>query len=81
MTKSTDAKLSPNIRVMIAIVASPTLMVIGYTLFVVLTGTWQEISVTGAVFSSLGIFAYYIVIVGQLPEFMRRFKPNTGDPT
>lgn len=77
MTQTNDPKISPNIRVMIAIVASPTLMVIGYMLYVIFTATWQELSITGAIFSLLGLFAYYIVIVGQLPGFMRRFKAQS----
>ncbi len=72
-------KLSANIRVMIAIVASPTLMVIGYMGYVIFTGQWQELSVTGAIFTALGLFAYSIVITGQLPGAMRRFKSQSKD--
>jgi hypothetical protein len=59
---------------MIALVASPTLMVIGmlfYTMFV--TG-WQSISISMIIFSLLGVFAYYIVIAGRLPSL--RTKPT-----
>jgi hypothetical protein len=52
---------------MIALVATPTLMVIGmlfYTLF--FTG-WQYVSISMIIFSLLGFFAYYVVIAGKLP--------------
>tara|TARA_R110002153_G_scaffold79650_1_gene203198 strand:- start:2 stop:196 length:195 start_codon:yes stop_codon:yes gene_type:complete len=57
---------------MIALVATPTLMVIGmlfYTLFV--TG-WQSVSISMIIFSLLGCFAYYVVIVGKLPSLRRK---------
>ena len=60
------APIPANVRVMIALVASPTLMVIGmlfYTLFV--TG-WRSISISMIIFSLLGVFAYYVVIAGKL---------------
>ena len=63
-----------NVRVMIALVASPTLMVIGmlfYTLFI--TG-WQFVSISMIIFCLLGFFAYYVVIAGKLPAI--RHKKN-----
>lgn len=70
--KNEIQKLSPNIRVMIAIVASPTLMVIGYMGYIIVTAQWQELSVTGAIFTALGLFAYFIVFTGHLPGAGRR---------
>ncbi|MDO6694302.1 hypothetical protein Q4574_13490 [Aliiglaciecola sp. 3_MG-2023] len=63
------AKIPANVRVMIALVASPTLMVIAFSIYCILIGNWQEPGVSGIIFSALGIFAYYVVLVGRLPTW------------
>jgi hypothetical protein len=71
-SNTNKAPIPANVRVMIALVATPTLMVIGmlfYTLF--FTG-WQYVSISMIIFSLLGFFAYYVVIAGKLPPI--RFK-------
>ncbi|MBU2877423.1 hypothetical protein KO530_07080 [Aliiglaciecola lipolytica] len=54
---------------MIALVASPTLMVIAFSVYSLFTENWREPGVSGIIFSALGIFAYYVVIVGRLPNW------------
>jgi disulfide bond formation protein DsbB len=71
-SETNKAPIPANVRVMIALVAGPTLMVIGmlfYTLFV--TG-WRFVSISMIIFSLLGFFAYYVVIAGKLPSFRRK---------
>ncbi|MFA3790887.1 hypothetical protein AB6T38_07200 [Aliiglaciecola sp. SL4] len=62
-------KIPANVRVMIALVASPTLLVIAFSIYCLWIGNWQEPGVSGVIFSALGIFAYYVVIVGRLPKW------------
>jgi heme/copper-type cytochrome/quinol oxidase subunit 2 len=69
-------KLPANVRVMIGLVASPTLLVIAFSIYSVLYGNWQEPGISGIIFSSLGVFAYYVVIVGRLPQWFN-FKQKT----
>ncbi|WP_340680777.1 hypothetical protein [Paraglaciecola sp.] len=80
-TENTNRSPIPaNVRVMIALVASPTLMVIGmlfYTLFI--TG-WQYITFSMILFSLLGIFAYYVVIAGKLPSLRAKPKKPQNEP-
>ncbi|BDX05443.1 hypothetical protein [Planctobacterium marinum] len=60
-------KLPPNVRVMIGLCASPTLMVIGFLLYNLATAQWTEIGISTLIFSALGFFAYSIVITGRVP--------------
>ena len=69
-----SSKLPINVRVMIAIVASPTLMVLFYMGVIIYRRAWQEISISGVIFSVLCIFAYYLVFIGKLPKFASRIK-------
>lgn len=62
-------RVPPQIRVMVGIVACPLLLVIGYQLMLLFTGQWTEVSISGVIFSLLGVFAYYLVIIGKLPRF------------
>jgi hypothetical protein len=66
---SEDSKIPANARVMIALVSSPTLLLMAYIIYLLWQGKWNEISIGGAIFSLLGLFAYYIVITGRLPSF------------
>ncbi len=63
----TKVRVPAQIRVMIAIVASPTLMVMWFLLYNIFTRNWQDIAVSTAVFTAIGCYAYYIVITGKLP--------------
>ena len=73
--KSEVIKLPANVRVMIAIVASPTLAVFAFVLYSVFTGSVSDFSVSGVIFSALCIFAYYLVIAGRLPAWLN-FKKS-----
>jgi hypothetical protein len=77
LTETLVKKIPANVRVMIALVASPTLMVMAYVIYLLFWGNWTEIGFAGPVFSALGIFAYFVVISGRLP----RFSKNTAQPT
>jgi len=57
---------------MIALVSSPTLLLMAYIVYLLWQGKWNEISIGGAIFSLVGIFAYSIVITGRLPTFSKK---------
>lgn len=63
----TKLKVPAQVRVMIALCASPTLMVIAFLFYNLLTAQWTEIGVSTLIFSALGGFAYYIVLLGKIP--------------
>ena len=67
MKQETNKKLPPNVRVMIGLCASPTLMVIGFLFYNLFTAQWREIGISTVIFSLLGFFAYYVVILGKIP--------------
>lgn len=73
--KPERAKIPANVRVMIAIVATPTLAVLAFVVYSIITGGLITLSLTGIIFSTLCIFAYYIVIVGRLPAWLN-FKKS-----
>lgn len=60
-----------NVRVMVALVASPTLLIIAFSVYSLVFGDWKAPGVSGVIFSALGFFAYYVVIVGRLPGWFR----------
>lgn len=68
-----------NVRVLIGIVASPTLMVIWFVVNAMLQGQWKQLSVGGIIFTLLGVFAYYLVLVGKLPKWMHYSKKRKTD--
>lgn len=67
--------LPANVRVMIALVASPTLLVVGMLLYTLFIDGWQKISISMIVFSLLCALAYYVVITGHPPR-LRIKKPK-----
>lgn len=67
-------KIPPNIRVMIAIVATPTLAVFAFVIYSIYTNGLGELSISGVIFSALCIFAYYLVIFGRLPGWLNYKK-------
>jgi len=73
--KPERTKIPPNVRVMIAIVATPTLAVLAFVVYSIYTGGLITLSLSGVIFSALCIFAYYIVIVGKLPLWLN-FKKS-----
>lgn len=60
--------LPANVRVMIALTASPTLLVVGMLLYTLFYDGWRSISVSMIIFSMLCILAYYVVISGHPPR-------------
>ncbi|WP_158966874.1 hypothetical protein [Paraglaciecola sp. L3A3] len=70
MTKSNNPKklIPANVRVMIALVSSPTLMVIGMLFYTLFTDGWQSVSIPMLIFSAIGALCYYMVITGKLPK-------------
>tara|TARA_R110000868_G_scaffold148293_5_gene370041 strand:- start:3302 stop:3535 length:234 start_codon:yes stop_codon:yes gene_type:complete len=72
---SNQAAIPANVRVMIALVASPTLMVIGMLFYTLIVTGWQYITFSMILFSLLGVFAYYVVITGKLPS-LRTKRPD-----
>jgi hypothetical protein len=57
---------------MIALLSSPTLLLIAYIFYMLWQGKWSEISIGGVIFSLIGVFAYFIVITGRLPTFSKK---------
>jgi hypothetical protein len=53
---------------MIALTASPTLLVVGMLFYTLFVDGWQKISVSMIIFSLLCILAYYVVITGRPPR-------------
>lgn len=64
-------RIPANVRVMVALVASPTLLIIAFSVYSVLFDDWKAPGISGIIFSALGIFAYYVVIFGRLPSWFR----------
>lgn len=61
------SKIPPQVRVMIALCASPTLMVIAFFVYNMALQQWQEIGISTVIFTLIGLFAYYIVLTGRIP--------------
>ncbi|MFT4941418.1 MAG: hypothetical protein ACI88A_004487 [Paraglaciecola sp.] len=61
-----------NVRVMIALVASPTLMVVGMLLYTLFVDGWQYISISMIIFSLLCVLSYYVVITGHTPRLRNK---------
>ena len=61
--------LPANVRVMIALTASPTIIVVGMLLYTLFFDGWRSISISMIIFSMLCILAYYVVISGHPPRF------------
>lgn len=64
--------LPANVRVMIALVASPTLLVVGMLLYTLFAKGWQNISISMIVFTLLAMLAYYVVITGRPPRLWKK---------
>lgn len=77
MTEKNSSRppLPANVRVMIALTASPTLLVVGMLLYTLFVDGWQKISVSMIIFSLLCALAYYVVITGHPPR-LRLKKPK-----
>jgi hypothetical protein len=60
-----------NVRVMLALIGSPTLAVIAYFIYNLSVGAWQSITPGMLIFSIIGGLLYYIVIFGRLPRFRK----------
>ncbi|MDN4502491.1 hypothetical protein QX776_08760 [Alteromonadaceae bacterium BrNp21-10] len=71
MTTSTN-KIPANVRVMIAIVASPTLAVLAFLFYSMFLGQWGDITYATGIFSALAFYAYYAVFTGRLLSFRRQ---------
>lgn len=71
------APLPANVRVMIALVASPTLLVVGMLFYTLFFDGWQSVSISMIIFSILCSLAYYVVISGHPPRLRikKRDKP------
>lgn len=60
--------LPANVRVMIALTASPTLLVVGMLLYTLFFDGWRSVSISMIIFSMLSVLAYYVVISGHPPR-------------
>lgn len=72
---SSRPALPANVRVMIALTASPTLLVVGMLLYTLFVDGWQKVSISMIIFSVLCTLAYYVVFTGHLPR-LRSKKHN-----
>lgn len=64
---------------MIALTASPTLLVVGMLLYTLFIDGWQKVSISMIVFSLLCFLAYYVVITGHTPRLrMKKTKQTTN---
>jgi len=78
--KQSTRKLPANVRVMLALCASPTLMVIGFLFYNLFTAQWQEIGISTLIFSALGLFAYTLVFTGKLPRLKKTNSSSNRGP-
>jgi hypothetical protein len=53
---------------MIALTASPTLIVVGMLFYTLFVDGWDKISISMIVFSLLCALAYYVVFTGRTPR-------------
>jgi hypothetical protein len=60
---------------MIALVASPTLLVVGMLLYTLFIDGWQKVSISMLIFSLMCALAYFTVITGHPPR-LRLKKPK-----
>lgn len=77
-TKTASSPLPANVRVMIALVASPTLMVVGMLLYTLVVDGWRAVSISMIVFSILSGLAYYTAISGHPPRFSLKKPKQNG---
>ena len=79
MTEQTSTRppIPANVRVMIALVASPTLLVVGMLFYTLFFDGWQSISISMIVFSVLCTLAYYVVISGHPPRLRIKKRDKT----
>ena len=68
---SSHRPLPANVRVMIALTASPTILVVGMLFYTLFVDGWQKISISMIIFSLLCTLAYYVVITGHVPRLHR----------
>jgi hypothetical protein len=64
---------------MIALTASPTLMVVGMLLYTLFVDGWEKISISMIIFSLLCVLAYYVVITGHLPRLRIKKSKQTSN--
>jgi hypothetical protein len=76
---STRPPLPANVRVMIALTASPTLLVVGMLFYTLIFDGWRSISISMIIFSMLCILAYYVVISGHPPRLSIKKRDKKGD--
>jgi hypothetical protein len=77
--KNSESKPLPaNVRVMIALVASPTLLVVGMLFYTLFIDGWQKVSVSMIIFSLLCTLAYYVVITGHPPRLSTKKRDETN---
>ncbi|MGS2720662.1 hypothetical protein [Paraglaciecola aestuariivivens] len=67
-SSSKTSTIPINVRVMIALVASPTLLVVGMLIYTLVFDGWQKVSISMLVFSGLAGLAYYAVFTGRPPR-------------
>lgn len=75
---SSRPTLPANVRVMIALTASPTLLVVGMLFYTLFVDGWQKISISMIIFSLLCAVAYYVVITGRPPRIRIKKLKQTG---
>jgi hypothetical protein len=71
-TASHNASNMPiNVRVMLALIGSPTLAVMAYFVYNLSIGAWLLITPGMVIFSVIGGLIYYLVIFGRFPRFRK----------
>jgi hypothetical protein len=64
---------------MIALTASPTLIVVGMLFYTLFVDGWDKISISMIVFSLLCALAYYVVFTGRTPRIrIKKSKKPTN---
>jgi hypothetical protein len=64
---------------MIALTASPTLLVVGMLLYTLFFDGWRSVSISMIIFSMLSVLAYYVVISGHPPRLSMKNRDKKDD--
>jgi hypothetical protein len=83
LTEQTPSRptLPANGRVMIALTASPTLIVVGMLFYTIFFDGWRSVSISMIIFSMLCCLAYYVVISGHPPRLSMRKRDKKSNKT
>lgn len=66
-------KIRPSVRLLLAIVALPSLLGAAIISYSISLGDWDSLTVNGVIFLAIGLLGCYLAFTGRMPNFLRRF--------